>query len=169
MRIIETIVKTFNEWDEDTQSKIIDNNREFNVDYDWWQSCYEDAKMIGLKITSFDLDRRKHCTGEFTEQHYNVAKNIMSEHGESCNTYKIAKYFKDEYDRLTIIAHDSDEDTQYKMTEEFDNLEADFLNDVLNEYSNILQKEYEYLMSDECIRETLICNQYEFDCNGKMY
>ena len=32
-----------------------------------------------------------------------------------------------------------------------------------------LEKEYEYLMSDECIKETIIANDYEFEQDGSRY
>ena len=33
------------------KQKAIEKFYDINVDYDWWDSVYEDAKNIGLKIT----------------------------------------------------------------------------------------------------------------------
>ena len=56
---------SFNELSEEAQQKAIENLSDINVNFDWWNFTYEDAKNIGLKITSFDLDRRRHAKGQF--------------------------------------------------------------------------------------------------------
>lgn len=163
--------RQYNEWDEKTQSVILEKNREINLDYEWWEFVYEDAKNVGIEITSFDLDRNKHCKGEFTSVANEIATNIINEHGESCNTYKIAQSFINEWQPIfndymnsEHISYES-RDSEEKMIE----LESQFHEDILNEYANILQREYEYRYSNEAIAETLIINEYEFDCNGKMW
>jgi hypothetical protein len=47
-------------------------------------------------------------------------------------------------------------------------IEEDFLNGLLEDYSIILQKEFEYLTSDECITETILANEYDFTENGDL-
>lgn len=51
--------------------------------------------------------------------------------------------------------------------EEDETLREEFLKALLREYKNMLDKEYEYLTSDEHIRELLEANDYEFYENGE--
>ena len=47
MRTIRIKLHKFSELSEVAQQKVLDKNCYINVDYDWWQSIYEDAKAIG--------------------------------------------------------------------------------------------------------------------------
>ena len=97
MRTIEIKVYQFDELDEKAKEKAIESHRYCNVDYEWWDSVYEDAERIGLKIRSFSLDRDLHTTGEFELSANEVAQNIFNEHGENCGTYATAENFIDEW------------------------------------------------------------------------
>jgi len=139
---------SFNELIEDAKQKAINNLSDINVDYNWWKSIYEDAKTIGLKITSFDLDRNRHCKGEFTLSAREVAEKIISEHGESCNTYKTAYKFIEDADgieeELPIKMDDEEgEEIDYDFNEDerdmqLHELECKFLKSLLEDYSMIL-------------------------------
>jgi len=159
MRTVRTKVYQFNELNENAKQKAIDNNREINVDYNWWEMTYEDAENIGLKITSFDLDRNKHAAGYFMQEANNTADRILTEHGESCETYRIASEFLAAYDNIN-----NEEEEQ-----EAEEIEEEFLNKLLEEYADMLQRESEYLQSDEAISETLIANEYEFTKDGNIF
>jgi hypothetical protein len=58
-----------------------------DFDHDWWQTTYEDAENMGLKITSFDLDRNRHAKGCFITNAMECAESILRDHGETCDTY----------------------------------------------------------------------------------
>ena len=49
-RTIRTKVYLFSELSEKVKQKVINDNYDINVDYEWWESAYEDAANIGLKI-----------------------------------------------------------------------------------------------------------------------
>ena len=128
---------------------------------------------MGIKITSFDLDRRRHCEGQNIDDCESIANRIIAEHGEDCETYKTAKAFLAELDEIC-------QKFPEKLDEYGDNINADdyesaiedanadFLKSILEDYSIILQKEYEYLTSEEAIIESIEANEYEFDEHGKM-
>jgi len=59
MRTIRTKIYSFNELSKEAQNVAIDKMRYINVDDNWWLSTYEDAENIGLKITSFDIERNE--------------------------------------------------------------------------------------------------------------
>ena len=170
MKLITIECRQFNEWDEVTQSTILTKHRDINLSHNWWENIYYDADIIGIKLDGFDLDRNKHCNGKFIHSACEVATNIISEHGDDCQTKKIALQFMNEWQPIFDSYMDS-ESENYESKDSEDKLmdiESEFLNDILNEYSNILQREYEYLYSDEAIIDTLICNQYEFDNEGNI-
>ena len=167
MRIKEIKCYQFDELPDDAKEKALMNLCDINVDYEWWDSVYEDAENIGLKLTGFDLDRNRHATGELIFEPLEVAKAILSDHGEMCDTYQLAKEFKAKYEPKYNKWYNSVL-TDYDLENDLDNMAEDFERSLVEEYSVILQKEYEYLTSEEAIIETIRANGYEFDEYGNM-
>lgn len=143
----------FDELDDSAKTKAIDDNRCMNVDYwCWWHNVYDDAKMIGLDITSFDLYKHD-IEGQFINADaFDVANKIKVEHGFDTATYELADEFLKEYAK----ADDDD----------IDDLSDDFLKSLLEEYRILLDKEFQWLTSDEAIIESLTSGQYEFNKDG---
>jgi arsenate reductase-like glutaredoxin family protein len=164
MKEVKIIVYSFDELSEDAKQKAIEDNRDINFDFKWWDHIYCDAKSVGLKIESFDLDRNKHAIGVFILEPLEVAQNIINEHGESCETYKTAKEFLNAHNSLFSDYLDEDKETyeSKELEQEMSDLEDDFLNSLCFDYANILQREYEYLCSDKAIIETIQANEYNF-------
>ena len=154
----------------DVLKKVLIENCTINVDFDWWDFTYDDAKEVGLKITGFGLDRNRHATGEFILSANEVAQNILNNHGETCGTYKTAENFLNEWQPIFDDYMDSDSDN-YESNEletQMIEIEDNLLNSLLEDYSIILQNESEYLMSDEAILETIQSNEYTFNEYGKI-
>lgn len=179
MKTIRTKVYQFKELTEQAQQKAIEQFSDINVDYDWWQSTYEDAANIGLKITSFGLDRNRHATGQFTECANEVAAKILAGHGKDCETYKTAQSYLQDIEDIKKDAKDNyNEDEELMEFEEFledtkgselDNIADSFKQSLLEDYSIILQNECEYLQSYVSIKETIEANEYEFTKDGKRF
>jgi hypothetical protein len=153
----------FDELSDDAKDKARNRFREHALDYDWWESTYEDAANVGIKIHSFDLDRNRHATGtvEDTEQ---TAHDIIKEHGEECETYKTAAaYLKERDELIDGWPKDGDQDT---LDEKLDEAGQEFERSILEDYSIILQREYEYRMSDEAIDEDIEANGNLFHEDG---
>ena len=173
MKTVEITLYKFEELPPHGQEQAINRYSGINVDHEWWwESTYEDAERVGLKITSFDdysLD------AEFIEGAEYTANKILEDHGEQCETYQTAKSYLEE--RTTLVTSLSDGIHLDRVTEgnedEFDwscnDLDAEFLYSLREDYRIILQKEYEYLTSDEAIKETLIANEYDFTEDGRIY
>jgi hypothetical protein len=171
MKTIRIKVYKFNELSQDAQYKAIEKLNDINVDFDWWEYTYQDAKEIGLKITSFDLDRNRHAKGEFILSAAEVAQNIINNHGESCETYKTASNFLESWQPI-FNAYMDEENEKYESREaeeEMQEIEEEFLNSLLEDYSIMLQNEYKYLQSDEAIKETIEANDYDFLANGELF
>lgn len=168
MKTVSINVYSFSELSEEAKQKALSKLADINFDYAWWDDIYEDAKCIGLKITSFDLDRNRHCKGEFLWDAKEVAKAIISEHGESCSTYETAKNFLKEIAPLYQKEENLDY-RDYDLEGEISDLENEFLSSLCEDYSMILQRDYEYRYSEEAIIETIEVNEYEFTENGTYF
>ena len=169
MRTEKITVYTFEELSEDAKNKAIENNIDINLYQGWWEYIYEDAERVGIRLNSFDLDRNLHATGNFLLSAAEVAANILKEHGNSCGTYESASMFLDIHDPLFaeyMSCEDENPDRFIELEDELKEVEDEFLENLLSDYASILQKEYEYLYSDEAIIETLISNGHEFTQDG---
>jgi len=162
---------SFEELSEKAKQKVIESLSTINVDFDWWENTYEDAKNIGLKITSFDLDRNRHAKGEFLLSANEVAANIVNAHGIGCNTFDTANKFLEEWQPVfnNYMDKTSEDYESQELENKLQEIEEEFLNNLLEDYSIILQNECEYLQSEEAIKETISANQYEFTEEGKLY
>lgn len=174
MRTIETQVYTFDELSEMAKQRAIEDYRNKDTSwYDWWEFIYDDAENVGIKITHFDTGRAWDIGIEFFDSAYDVAQKIIKEHGEMCETYKTAAAFIKDWAEL--VAKHSDgikldevaEDNEYEFDQDAEELEEEFSRDIGHDFLTLLQKEEEYLNSDEFIIETIEANEYEFTEEGK--
>lgn len=139
---------------------------------EWWDSTYEDAANIGLKISGFDLYRNRHATGEFIVNPKNCADSIIKNHGDTCESYKTAAQYIKDFEALLVkfpqdavgdfIEYDAGNDT-------LDDLNGEFLKSLLEDYSIMLQEESEFLNSSESADENIRANEYEFTASGKRF
>lgn len=129
---------------------------------EWWDFTKEDAKNIGINITSFDTYRQT-INGEIITSATQVIEEIIKNHGEQCDTYKTAKRYEPTFKKLEEM-RDSDDP---KFDDEWENSEHEFLHDILEDYLLILKKEYEYHQSDEYLEEGILANEYEFYEDGR--
>lgn len=166
-RKVESTVYKFEELSDRAKERARDWYRQGALDYEWWDSVYEDAKRIGLKITGFDLGRGADAEGKFTSSAVDVANAILKEHGDKTETYKDARDFLKDWEKKEKAYYDADEDNEdFEGSEEGEELEKEFLNTILQDYAQILQTEMEYLTSDEQVDEMITVNEYEFDEDG---
>jgi hypothetical protein len=130
----------FHELSDEAKARAILEYGDINVDHGWWESTYEDE-----------------------------------EHGDQCETYKTACKFLDDWDDL-VLNH-SDQVTTDRVAEEnegafdreADDLEDEFLDNILEDYSIMLQEEYEERCSDDAVQDTIEANEFEFYENGTKY
>src|ERR1700748_953061 len=93
MKTIQLKLYQFEELPEKGKEKAIADNADFNVNYNWWDMVYDDARNIGLKITGFELDRAHYCNADYINDAIYTARQITIEHGEQTDTYRIATEF----------------------------------------------------------------------------
>ena len=159
-----TETRTVYQYDELPTEKAKDKAREWycqaSSSDEWWEQVYEDAKMVGIKITGFDIDRSSYCKGTFTKAVRTVAEAITNNHGKDCETYKTAAQFLLDFAALPV-----DEDGGRDINEE-DDLSEEFKNSILEDYRIMLSHEYDYINSQEYVEDMIRCNEYEFNVNG---
>jgi hypothetical protein len=184
---IETITRTlytFDELSDSAKQKAIEKLSDINIDFEWWSSVYEDAQQVGIKITSFDLDRSRHACANI-DNCLETAELILNTHGDCCETYKTAKTFLDKiqplidklekaediaerwsnhYTQLAYNIHD----TVKTLIDEIEELKDNFKKSIIEDFSIMLQNEYEYLTSEDAIVETIKSNEYEFIEDGEL-
>jgi hypothetical protein len=153
MRIVTQKFKVykFDELPEDGKEKAIEKLWNINVDHDWWDCEYDDAENIGIEISSFDI-YRKDIQGRLLVNAIDVKRNILKDHGKSCET--------------VATVNDWDFRTRKEDDEDFDH---NFLSNLLQNYLTILNNSYEYLTSKEGIIEAIKANDYDFLDNGDLF
>lgn len=174
-RITKTDLYKFDELSPEAQETAVEKLWDINVEHDcWWNCIFHDAAGVLLKLDEFDLDSRRHATGDFIEAAIDTANKIVTEDDKTRETWGTATNYLEE--RGILVARYSDgiatdivtEDNELDFDQECDELDKEFLRSILEDYSIILQKEYEYLTSKEQIIETIHANNYEFDKSGKI-
>jgi len=174
MKTIPVELFTFSELSETAKANAISNYSTSDLDFEWeWDSIKDDAKEIGLLITS--LDDNHPNKGEFYGSAIDTANAIIDNHGESCETYKTAKTFIEDWTQLVAKYSDGKEtdkvaeDNEWDFDNEANELEKDFLQSLLEDYRIMYNKQCDYIQSAEYIAETLEANGYEFTEDGNRF
>jgi len=157
-RQITTTVYQFDELNDKAKERARDWYREGALNDEWWDCIYEDAEKAGLKITGFDIGRGQYVEGKLIKSVAQSIEAILADHGDECGTYKLATQYKA---RLSLLDKDSQE-----YDDELDRIEQEYTEALCEEYRHMLEREYEYLLSDECVDETILVNEYEFEEDG---
>jgi len=191
MKTVTIECRQINEWDEATQQKIIERHRDINVDHDWWEFVYDDVKEIGAKL-GVTIDNI-YFAGFWSQgdgacfvgtyQHNPDAPRVIREYApQDKDLHRIADQLSVLGSGFTVtITHSGRYCHEYCTRFEFsfdtergdaDDIEEDvkyWLRAFMRWTYRQLEKEYEYLTSDEAVRETLAANEYEFDADGRIW
>lgn len=154
-------VYKYEELPKNAQEKALNNYRDINVDYEWYDYIEEDAKGIGFEITEFNLDNRT-MSGGIMYDIEAVIKLIKANHGKKTRTYESACDIENRLKEINKIKDIEEKETALEELEET-------FNDYLKEdYLIMLAGDYEYRLSDEAVKETLEINEYDFTLAGKI-
>ena len=146
MRTIEINVLKFDELSEKAKENAIEYFSNINVDHEWWDFVNDDAKSIGLDIVEFDLDNG-HIEVKVLEPFSKIKKLVMKNHGKETQTYKIV----DQCDLRNFKEKHS------------------MLHQLKKQYLKMLCDNYEFLISENAIIESIKANDFEFYENGKFF
>jgi hypothetical protein len=170
MKTIQVNLYQFDELENKVRDKVLIDELYINVEDNWWEAVYEDAKNIGLKLTGFDIDRAQYCTGEWMRDALFTAGEVTEQHGENTPTFLATKLFwSAQNDLLATCPKDGNGEPECPeaVEDQMDTNEANYLKHLLRLYLQMLNKEYDYLVSDTAIRETIEVNQYWFTADGE--
>jgi len=145
MKTIQINIYKFDELTEIAQKKVLNVFHDINVTWDWWQSVYEDAACIGLKIEAFDLNQNTLRLRLIHGVDFHIVqKRILDNHGKNCDTYKIAE-------NMSKLSY---EESISKLSQA---------------YLDMLKKHYEYLLNEETVKDTIRANDYHFLLSGQLF
>lgn len=190
-------VYKFEELDAKTQAKVLDNNRDFNVDHEWYEFTLEDfrEKLESLGFRDAKIYFSGFCSqGDgacFDVKSCDVVK-LIEALKERSNNYNLFKKYITKIANCGHIAlstrkvnyHYSHENTRKidldtslpshlnrlnKVLDLFAEEVESLRYDLCREIYKTLEKEYDYLTSDEAIKESLEANDIEFHANGQIY
>jgi hypothetical protein len=190
MEIIEIKSYSFEELTPEIQRNVLDDHRNWNVEsFDWWDSVYSDfketAKDHGFKVGEIYFSG----FGSQGDGAMFEGEIYLLDHLKITNSHlrlqKICSQFYNDRLKFKHSGHYYHENSY--------SVECDLEASVYGEYSNIdgllrvlqieiesnyktlckllysnLETEFNYLTSDECIKEGLIINNYLFTENGKV-
>jgi len=176
MKTIETVVYEYDELNDKAKAKARDWYSQVSAVLDnWWDCTHEDAEQAGLKLTSFDLDSAsfvRNLEGHFVVSAIECSEAILANHGEHCATYVTAKAYCEAIDALPELPPEDSPDyaeTERRLCESVDALESDFLVQLLDDYTALLQQQLEYVESEEYLAEGIRANEYTFTIDGKRF
>jgi len=190
-------VYKFNELQDDQKEKAIENLRDINVEYEWYDYSFDDYKAIA-KILGINIDKiyfsgfcsqgdglcfegsfqyakgwKRELTtyaGEVTENKNNKEIHALGQQLQELQrqafygvygTVKQRGHYQ--HSGCTSFSLDHDE---YREFDDEDFKQA--YRELMDTFYHMLRKEYEYLTCDEAVIETIKCNDYNFDENGKI-
>lgn len=197
MRTIETKIYKFEELSEEAQQKAIENSNNINVDYqDWYDSVYENFKE---ETKEFQIDKMYFSgfwsQGDGAMFEYsnvsdelfykaidslkisNWKKQLIKDncfiyargkqsgrysHEKSCDhSIEIEKPFGSLYPNIENFLYESEEYITDYIIDHYETLARKLYGD--------LEESYNYLTSEESVKEALIGNDYEFSEDGSIY
>jgi hypothetical protein len=194
MKTISTKVYTFDELSDTAKDKAREWYRECGFGYDWYDSVYDDAKTIG-KILGITIDKiyfsgfSSQGDGACFEGRYEYAKHsvkLVKEYAPQDTTlHKIAEGLariqrKNFYQLYAHVKHsgyyyhefctqiDVERDNT-AMTDMADEMVKTFLRDFMHWIYSQLNKEWEYLNSNESVDDMMEVNEYTFTESGERF
>lgn len=174
-------VAKFNELTKEQQTKVLDKLRDLNTDHDWYEGTLNEIKLdletlgfknIAINFTGFaSQGDGASFTGDFDIPNKREMNKRINAFKGRCGIEKFVKLAEE----LAGHAFTSDDKEQgvsvYRISSHYyhENTvksDCEFVDEWVKEYSRAiyraLDKENDYLRSDEAVKETIEANNYEF-------
>lgn len=187
MRTIRTKVYKFNELKEQAKQIAIEEHRDINVDFDWYEPMFEGFKEQLKEVGFYDVDiffsgfydqgdgasfdgKINPLKFAETEIEKRVARLIDSGllEGFTIEKTSFANHYSHEKTRYIDVWRDDRQNIDKILVSLCEKIEAKRL-ELSKQIYNDLYKAYEELQSYEFISETLIANEYEFLKDGTKF
>jgi hypothetical protein len=182
-------VYSYEELSDRAKARAVDGLRDVNVNHDWWDFIYEDAKTIG-RLMGIEIENiyfsgfSSQGDGACFEGRYDYAKGSLKAvkenapkdaelHRIALELYKFQR--KSFYKAAARVKHrghyNHSKCTDIEVWEEMQGTADDcvqLLRDFMDWIYDRLYEEYFYLTDDAQIIEAIEANGYEFDEDGKL-
>ena len=181
MREMSVMVYSFDELSEDAQERAINDLRHVDVDGDWYEYSYDTirtaGKLLGLEIGDIHFDTDLYCIFDAQYQYVRGAvKAVHAEFPQDTKLYGIANDLqalqRRHFYSLSCAVKEGRSMNYYRCFRFGEYYECDALGDILDDFTHwariLLRDEYEYLTSDEAVKEMIEANEYEFTEDGKL-
>ena len=182
MREVTTMVYSFAELSEAAQERALNAFRDINVEYDWWMYGAYDTictagKLLGLDIDGINFDAYLYCIFDASYEYVRgAAKAVKAEFPQNTDLHKIASELqalqKRHFYSLSCAITKGRTTNRYSCFRFGEDYECEDLGDIIDDFAHwariLLREEYEYLTSDEAVKETIEANEYEFTEGGKL-
>lgn len=163
MRTIQINLYKFEELSPESQEKTLNALRLINIYPDWYNHIYEDAEQIGMKINNFDLQGRGRDIDFDIKNVWRTKKLIRDSREQNSDEYELTQIFNQ---NIAELIQQLGEDERPNAVKRFDSnvarLEKQFKSDLGEIYLTLLEKDYEYRISNEQVKDTIIGIGYEF-------
>lgn len=193
MRTEQIKVYTFDELSSEAQKTVLERFSDINVNFDWWEYILEEAasklQKLGLKGVDkdnigFNLGRGAHTSIPLTKAHIQFTSQEGVEYYASLQEgIKQFGAFYTEFPSMgwrtseirpwveEVVLKDGtvlDEDIPQKHIDRVYEQYSKAL-EVLKDTHKRLEEDYEYNISEEAIKDTLVANDFEFLEDGRIY
>ena len=181
MREITVKVYSFAELSDDVRERALDAFRDINVEYDWWDGAYYTIRaageLLGLEIGDIHFDTDSYCIFDAEYQYVRGAvKAVKAEFPQNTDLHKIASELqalqKRHFYSLSCAVTEGRDANRYSCFRFGEDYDCEDLGDIIDDFAHwariLLRDEYEYLTSDDAVKEMIEANEYEFDEGGKL-
>ena len=190
MKTIVTPVYTFDELDDEAKEKSREWYRDGSLDYAWWDTVYDYAKEAGaalgitvdnIEFSGFYSQGDGACfTGSYTYRKgwRQALRAVTRNETLECIGHRLQDAQRMVFYKGTATVvktgHRYCDETSVRIdcepdTTTFTDAVTDALRDFMRWIYKSLEQEYEYLMSDECVDDTIRANDYTFTADGRRF
>ena len=181
MREMNVTVYSFAELSDEAKERVLNEFCGINVEFNWWEDSFDEiraaGKLLGLRISDIHFDTDSYCT---FDAHYRyargAAKAIQAEFPWADDLCYVARDLQDLQRRrfysLACEVTGGRSMNYYRCFRFGVDYECEDLGDILDDFAHwariLLRDEYDYLTSDEAVKEAIEANEYEFTEDGKL-
>ena len=181
MREITVKAYKFDELSEAAQERALNAFRCSNVEFNWYEDTFGTiraaGKLLGLEIDDIHFDTDLYC---IFDAHYRYVRGasaaVCKEFSWADDLHKVAKDLqalqKRHFYSLSCAVREARDMNRYSCFRFGEDYECEDLGDIIDDFAHwariLLRDEYEYLTSDEAVKEMIEANEYEFDEAGNL-
>ena len=181
MREMTTMVYSFNELSDDAKKRALNAFRYIDVEFNWYEDTFDTirtaGKLLGLEIGDIHFDAYLYC---IFDAHYRYVRGasaaVCKEFSWADDLHDVARKLQDLQRRhfysLSCAVTKGRSMNYYRCFRFGEDYECEDLGDIIDDFAHwarvLLRDEYEYLTSDEAVKEIIIINEYEFTEEGKL-